>query len=175
MYVVMMDSKFSPETIFYDFYKYYKSEKLMLIYIPCIISVLLSFFIKINITLINLLLVALSIFIGFLLNLMLMSFNLKDSDVPPIEFGGKHWYLTDFLEEYHYTISFEILISIILIVLMLFTSLIYQNILVLVPNLIWVLKIIFNFILVYFLIIFLLLLLRVLKFGHILLKYYIKN
>ena len=170
-----MDSKFSVHAIFNDFYKYYKSEKLMLIYIPCTISLILSFIVKINMNLINLLLVALSIFIGFLLNLMLMSFNLKDSKVPPIEVGGKHWYLTDFLEEYHYTISFEILVSIILIVLMLFTSLIYQSILLWGPPLIWVLRIFFNFILIYFLIIFLLLLLRVLKFGHILLKYYIKN
>ncbi|MDO5824387.1 hypothetical protein [Methanobrevibacter sp.] len=170
-----MDSKFSPDIIINDFKKFYSNDKLMLVYIPLIASLILSFVIKINMSLINLLFVALSIFIGFLLNLMLMSFNLKDSNVLPIEYAGKQWYLSDFLEEYHNTISFEILITMLLVILMLFTSLVHQNISLLIPNFVWILKLSFNFIMVYFFIVFFLLLFRVLKFGHILLKYYIKN
>ena len=147
----------------------------MLIYVPLILSVISSFFIRINMNLINLLLVALSIFIGFLLNLMLMSFNLKDDSIRPIEVAGKVWHLYDVLEEYHVTISFEILITIILVVLMLFTSLIYKDISIFIPNFVWALRIIFNFILSYLLILFLIILFSILQFGHVLLKYYLQN
>lgn len=170
-----MSSKFSPFSIIKDFNKYYKSEKLIVLYLPLLISLLLCFFVKIDMNLINLLLVALSLFIGFLLNLMMMSFNLKDDTIPPIEVAGKLWYLSDVLEEYHITISFEIFITILLVITMLFTSLIYKNISILIPNLVWVLKIIFNFVVVYLLLLFLIILFSVLKFGHILLKYYITN
>lgn len=170
-----MSSKFSPFSIIKDFNKYYKSEKLIVLYLPLLISLLLCFFVKIDMNLINLLLVALSLFIGFLLNLMMMSFNLKDDTIPPIEVAGKLWYLSDVLEEYHITISFEIFITILLVITMLFTSLVYKNISILIPNLVWVLKIIFNFVVVYLLLLFLIILFSVLKFGHILLKYYITN
>ena len=170
-----MSSKFSPFSIIKDFYKYYQSEKLIILYIPLILSAILSFFVKIDMNLINLLLVSLSIFIGFLLNLMLMSFNLKDDSIPPIEVGGKLWYLSDVLEEYHITISFEIFITIILVIIMLLTSLVYKNISILIPNLLYIFKIIFNFILVYLLMLFLIILFSVLKFGHVLLKYFIQN
>ena len=170
-----MSSKFSPFSIIKDFDKYYKSEKLIVLYLPLLISLLLCFFVKIDMNLINLLLVALSLFIGFLLNLMMMSFNLKDDTIPPIEVAGKLWYLSDVLEEYHITISFEIFITILLVITMLFTSLVYKNISILIPNLVWVLKIIFNFVVVYLLLLFLIILFSVLKFGHILLKYYITN
>lgn len=170
-----MESKFSPLDVWYDFWKFYKNEKKVLIFIPLLVSFLISFIVKIDINLINLLLFALSIFIGFLLNLMLMSFNLKDDTIKPIEVNGKLYYLSDVLEEYHCTISFEILITIFLVIFMLAVSLIYKCDYVSADFLIYILRFLFNFVVCYLLILFFLILFRVLKFGHILLEYYIKN
>ncbi len=170
-----MLSKFSPKSIINDFYCFYKSEKVILLYIPLLIAFGLMFIVKIDMGLINLLFSSLSIFLGFLLNLMMMSFNLKDDSIPPIEVGSKLWRLKDVLEEYHITISFEILITITLVILMLFASLVHKNIYLLFPSIIWFLKLIYSFIIVFLLILFLIVLFRVLNFGYILLKYFIKN
>ena len=96
-----MISKFFPTSIIRDFYNFYQSEKRILIYVPILISLGLTFIVKIDMTLINLLFASLSIFLGFLLNLMIMSFNLKDDTIPPVEVGGRIWRLKDVLEEYH--------------------------------------------------------------------------
>lgn len=170
-----MNSKFSPKSILDEFYHFYQSEKRVLIFIPLLISFVLTFIVKIDMSLINLLLVSLSIFLGFLLNLMMMSFNLKDDTIPPIEVGGRLWHLKDVLEEYHITISFEILVTIMLVILMLFASLVHKNIYILFPTVANLLKLIYSFVIMYLLILFLIVLFRVLNFGHILLKYFIKN
>lgn len=170
-----MISKFSPKSIINDFYRFYKSEKIILLYIPLLIALGLTFIVKIDMGLINLLFFSLSIFLGFLLNLMMMSFNLKDDSIPPIEVGGKLWRLRDVLEEYHITISFEILITITLVILMLFASLVHKNMYLLFLSTVWILKLIYSFVIVFLLILFLIVLFRVLNFGYILLKYFIKN
>lgn len=170
-----MISKFFPTSIIRDFYNFYQSEKGILIYVPILISLGLTFIVKIDMTLINLLFASLSIFLGFLLNLMIMSFNLKDDTIPPVEVGGRIWRLKDVLEEYHITISFEILITLMLVILMLFASLIHKNMYILFPNMVNILKLIYSFVIVYLLILFLIVLFRVLNFGYILLKYFIKN
>ncbi len=170
-----MDSKFSPKSIIDDFKKVYKSEKKVLIYIPTLISLILTSIVNIDMSLINVLIASLAIFLGFLLNLMMMSFNLKDDTIPPTEVGGRLWRLKDILGEYHITISFEILITIILVILMLFASLVHKNMYIIFPNIIWALKLFYNFVLVYLLIVFIIILFRVLNFGYILLKYFLKN
>ena len=171
----MMDSKFSPDTIFRDFCKYYESEKLMLIYVPLLVSGILSFFVIININLINILIASLSIFMGFLLNLMILSVNFKDNEKPPVEVGGRLWFLTDFLEEYHITISFELLITIILIIFLIFSVLMHKTLLIYLSDYIWILKYFFNFFVVFLISLFFIILFRVLKIGYRLMKYYIKN
>ena len=168
-----MISKFFPTSIIRDFYNFYQSEKGILIYVPILISLGLTFIVKIDMTLINLLFA--SLFLGFLLNLMIMSFNLKDDTIPPVEVGGRIWRLKDVLEEYHITISFEILITLMLVILMLFASLVHKNMYILFPNMVNILKLIYSFVIVYLLILFLIVLFRVLNFGYILLKYFIKN
>lgn len=170
-----MGSKFSPKPILKDFYNFYQSEKRILLYFPILISFVLTFFVKIDISLINLLLASLSLFLGFLLNLMMMSFNLKDDTVPPIEVGGRLWRLKDVLEEYHITISFEIWVTIMLVILMLFASLVHKNMYILFPSVVGILKLIYIFVLIYLLMLFLIILFRVLNFGYILLKYFINN
>lgn len=171
-----MKSKFSPVFVIKDFFEHHKEEQYKIIGIPLISSVLLMFFVNINMELINILLVSLSILIGFLLNLMLASFNLKDSKVPPREWGNKLWYIQDFLLEYHITISFELLISISLVIILLFVSLVNNSIFNYVPvEYIPVLRYIFNFIVIYELSLFFIVIFRVLKFGHVLLKYYLQN
>ena len=86
-----MKSKFSPRFVIRDFFKFHKNDKGKLIGIPLVISCILIFFVNINMELVNILLVSLSIFIGFLLNLMLLSFNLKDSDAKPTEINRLDW------------------------------------------------------------------------------------
>ncbi|WP_152411905.1 hypothetical protein [Methanobrevibacter boviskoreani] len=176
IYVVKMSSSFSPKIIIKDFFKYNKNEKKDLIILPGVISLILMFFINIDVNLINILLVSLSIFIGFLLNLMLSSFNLKDSDAKPTYYGGKDWNINDFLVEYHVTISFEILITIVLVILLLFFSLTYNFISNMIGNeILKILKFILNFIIVYLISIFFILIFRVLKMGHTLIRYHIEN
>lgn len=71
-----MKSKFSPIFVIKDFFEYHQNEQYKILFIPLILASLLTFFVNINMELINILLVSLSILIGFLLNLMLASFNL---------------------------------------------------------------------------------------------------
>lgn len=80
-----MKSKFSPLVVIRYFFKFHIDEKYEIIGLPLFISCFLIFFVNINMELVNILLVSLSIFIGFLLNLMLLSFNLKDTNAKPIE------------------------------------------------------------------------------------------
>lgn len=170
-----MSSKFSPVTIIEDFFNCYQSEKLILIHVPLLLSGVLSFFVIINMNLINILIASLSIFMGFLLNLMILSVNFKDDKKPPIEVGGRLWFLTDFLEEYHITISFELLITIVLIIFLIFSVLIHKTLLTHLTNYIYFLKYIFNLIVIYLISLFFIIQFRVLKIGYRLMKYYIKN
>lgn len=171
-----MKSKFSPKYIIIDFFKFYRKDRIKILSIPFFIAIVLSFFVNINIDLINILLVSLSILIGFLLNLMLSSFNLKDAKVESKQWGIKKYNIRDFLLEYHITISFELLISINLVIILLIVSLINKNMFNYIPiNYIHVFKVIFNFIVVYGLSLFFIVIFRVFKFGYILLKYYIEN
>lgn len=170
-----MKSKFSPKFVIRDFFKFHSEDKYKIIGLPLLISCFLIFLVNINMELVNILLVSLSIFIGFLLNLMLSSFNLKESNAKSIEVNGKNWNIEDFLVEYHITISFEILITIFLVMILLFVSLTYKNLLVIPMDLFNFFKYLFNFIIIYLLSLFFLVIFRVLKFGHILIKYHINN
>ena len=144
-----MKSKFSPKFVIKDFFEYHQNEQYKLLLLPLILASLLTFFVNINIELINILLVSLSIFIGFLLNLMLASFNLKDSETPPREWGNKLYYIQDFLLEYHITISFELLISIGLVIILLFASLVNKSLFNYIPSeYISVMRWLFNFIII---------------------------
>ena len=171
-----MKSKFSPIFVIKDFFEYHKNERYKILGIPLILASLLTFFVNINMELINILLVSLSILIGFLLNLMLASFNLKDSKTPPREWGNKLYYIQDFLLEYHITISFELLISIGLVIILLLASLVNKSLFNYVPvEYISILRVLFNFIIIYGLTLFFIVIFRVLKFGYVLLKYYLEN
>lgn len=126
--------------------------------------------------LVNILLVSLSIFIGFLLNLMLLSFNLKDSDAKPTEINRLDWNIKNFLIEYHVTISFEILVTIALVIILLLAALLHKNLLFLLPiDLIFGIKMLFNFIIIFLMSLFFLVIFRVLKFGFVLIKYHLEN
>ncbi len=170
-----MRSKFSPGYLLNDFFNLCSEEKRKIIIIPFILALFLSFFVKIDINLINILIASLSIFMGFLLNLMMLSVYFKDNKKPPVEISGRLWYLTDFLEEYHITISFELLITIILIIFLIFAALTYNSILMYFIAYIGIFKLIFNFIVVYLISLFFIILFRVLKIGYRLMNYYIKN
>ena len=171
-----MMNKFSPFYILDAFFKLFPEDKNKIIFIPLIIAFIISFFVNININLVNILIASLSIFMGFLLNLMLLSVNFKDNDKPPIEVGGKLWFLTDFLEEYNITISLELLITIILIIILIFSSLTYKSIQIYSPEYILnCLRFIFNWSVTYLTLIFFIFIFRVLKISYRLMNYYIKN
>ena len=171
-----MKSKFSPRFVIRDFSKFHKNDKGKIIGIPLVISCILIFFVNINMELVNILLVSLSIFIGFLLNLMLLSFNLKDSTAKPTEINRVEWNIKNFLIEYHVTISFEILITISLVIILLLAALLHKNLLFLLPiDLIFWIKMIFNFIVIFLISLFFLVIFRVLKFGFVLIKYHLEN
>ena len=171
-----MKSKFSPRFIIRDFCKFHSEDKAKIIGIPLIISFILIFFVDINMELVNILLVSLSIFIGFLLNLMLLSFNLKETDAKSTEVNREKWNIENFLIEYHVTISFEILITVVLVIILLLAALLHKNFLILFSSdlLFWI-RTIFNFAVIYLISLFFLVIFRVLKFGHILIKYHLEN
>lgn len=175
MLVLNMESKFSPRFVIRDFFKFHSHEKFKIIGFPLIISCILIYFVNINMELINILLVALSIFIGFLLNLMLLSFNLKDSDAKPTEVNRINWNIENFLIEYHVTISFEILITVLLVIILLLASLLHESLLTLPIILLYWIKILFNFTIIFLISIFFLIIFRVLKFGYVLVKYHLEN
>lgn len=171
-----MISKFSPKSIIKDFFKYHSdNETKVILFLLFGVSIFLSFFVDIDIELINILLVSLSIFIGFLLNLMLLSFNLKNTDAKPTEVNREEWNIGNFLMEYHITISFEILITIMLVIILLLAALLHKNLIWLPIDLIFWIKILFNFIILFSISIFFLVIFRVIKFGFILVKYHLKN
>lgn len=171
-----MKSKFSPLVVIRYFFKFHIDEKYEIIGLPLFISCFLIFFVNINMELVNILLVSLSIFIGFLLNLMLLSFNLKDTNAKPIEVNRNEWNIGNFLIEYHVTLSFEILITVILVILLLLAALLHKNLMVLLSaEIIFGIKILFNFIIIFLISLFFLVILRVLKFGFILIKYHLEN
>lgn len=171
-----MKSKFSPRFVIRDFFKFHREDKLKIIGLPLIISCFLLFFVNINMELVNILLVSLSIFIGFLLNLMLLSFNLKDTKAKPTEVNRVEWNIENFLIEYHVTISFEILITVMLVIILLLAALLHEKLIILLPfGLIFWIKIIFNFVVIFLISLFFLIIFRVLKFGFVLIKYHLKN
>lgn len=171
-----MKSKFSPKFVIRDFFKFHSDNKIKLIGFPLIISCILIFFVDINMELVNILLVSLSIFIGFLLNLMLLSFNLKKSDAKPTEVNRVNWNINNFLIEYHVTISFEILITVVLVIILLLAALLHKNLLILFSgDLIFWIRTIFNFVVIFLISLFFLVIFRVLKFGFVLIKYHLEN
>ncbi|SDA57049.1 hypothetical protein [Methanobrevibacter millerae] len=171
-----MKSKFSPKFVIRDFFKFHKNDNVKIIGFPLFISCILIFFVNINMELVNILLISLSIFIGFLLNLMLLSFNLKDTDAKPTEVNRIEWNINNFLIEYHVTISFELLITVALVIILLLAALLHENFLVLLPiNLIFWIRIVFNFLVIFLISLFFLLIFRVLKFGFVLIKYHLEN
>ena len=171
-----MKSKFSPRFVIRDFFKFHSDNKVKIIAVPLIISLFLIFFVDINMELVNILLVSLSIFIGFLLNLMLLSFNLKETDAKPTEVNRTNWNIENFLIEYHVTISFEILITVVLVIILLLAALLHKNFLIFFcSDLIYWIRTIFNFAVIFLISLFFLVIFRVLKFGYILIKYHLKN
>ena len=109
-------------------------------------------------------------------NLMLLSFNLKDSTAKPTEINRVEWNIKNFLIEYHVTISFEILITISLVIILLLAALLHKNLLFLLHiDLIFWIKMIFNFIVIFLISLFFLVIFRVLKFGFVLIKYHLEN
>lgn len=171
-----MKSKFSPRFVIRDFFKFHTNDKAKIIGLPGLISLILIFFVNINMELVNILLVSLSIFIGFLLNLMLLSFNLKDTTAKPTEVNRVEWNIGSFLIEYHVTISFEILITVVLVIFLLLASLLHKNLLILLPmDLIYWIRILFNFVIIFLISLFFIIIFRVLKFGFVLVKYHLEN
>ncbi len=140
-------------------------DKATFLWIPLIIAVIFSFFAsKLDVSIINILLVSLSIFVGFLFNLLVLSISIKD-DNKRFEVGGKTYTINHFLKEFNNNISFGILLAIITIIILLIYAIFSptQNV---------VLYNIFTFL---FLIWFFMTLFMLLKRGHLLFSYYLKD
>jgi hypothetical protein len=145
------------------------NDLLLNVIAPVIVSLILVYtHVFLSDDIINILIAALSIFVGLLLNLLVLLFTIIDKikeqlaqkfDKIDTEFIRSVFLKKKYLKEIYSNISFSILISLISIILILFCS--CSSI---------VIKTIFNFVSYYFLILFLITILMVLKRVNILLS-----
>jgi hypothetical protein len=164
-----MINKMSIKFIIKDHFKSFKlKDKLIFFYMPTLFASICALILSKSLTtdIINILLVSLSIFVGFLLNLLVISISIRD-DKKKIELAGKIYDINYFLNEFNDNISFGVLLAVgTIIILILYTFFLPNN---------FYIQYFFNVITILLLSWFFMTLLMIIKRGHLLFGYYLKK
>ena len=164
-----MLNKMSIKFIIKDHFSSFSNKDLIIfLYVPTIFASIGALILSksLSIDIINILLVSLSIFVGFLLNLLVLSISIRD-DKKQVKIKGKKYDINYFLNQFNDNISFEIVLAIITIFMLIIYAL-YQT-----DN--FYIQYSFNTIIILLLLWFFMTLLMIIKKGHILFGYYLQN
>jgi len=143
-------------------------DKFIFLYGPTIFAISCALFISKHLTndIINIFLISLSILVGFLLNLLVISISIRD-DKKKIEVGNKIYNINYFLEEFNDNICFGILVALTTIIILIAYSICSSENLSIIYF--------FNILTIIFITWFFITLFMLLKRAHLLFKYYLKE
>ena len=164
-----MINKMSIKFIVKDHFSTFSlKDKIIFFYVPSIFAIIFALILSksLSIEVINILLVSLSIFVGFLLNLLVISVSIRD-DKKKVQFGNKVYTINYFLDQFNDNISFELLLAVFTIIMLIMNALIPSN------N--FYIQFTFNIIIITLLSWFFMTLFQIIKKGHILFGYYLKK